>query len=1026
MPTAETKRDNELKSIVVLSLLILGTMAVSTAGASDVGSETASLDAADSHLLEAPEVLCRASDNGDKENRNGREVWGPTRMNSQIGNQDLLISTSQTGTVTVFKWPNPSYADQIKHHAFDRREPYFGSDPNSGAFLGLIMTKEDGSKEFNWLREWGAVSTSEPSYGDNVDQQWDSEFSDTLHTEYTNDELGLTVNVTNAVPKDLDVFIRDVEVEADTGSPVEDIEVVSYENFNLVDDKDSLAPTQDWCSEGENSETAGYDAGTDAVLHYDPTGPWYESGAEFSVATAMAFDGASTQHQVAGDDYKGDNPNDPYKLLSNGDTDLPGDDSFTGQTSVAMTKDIDFSDGEGSARVYFAAAHDEEPGKSLDDEVAQKIEDARSLSLPNVIQEKEDWFQGYVEDAPMPDTSNDDVRKVSRRALVSIVQIWDGETENEHGFTGNIVASIATQAPYGADWVRDGAYFNYVLDRFMSGNGQHDWVNKHNRWYMSLQQNPDGTCPEHCHDNMDDYNFADIVPQVSSVPEGAWAMNYYADGSVAGPIGGEIDETGYGAWTIWDHYSVTGNESYLQRVYPSIKLVGDRLTYDCVDEDTGLQCPRPEDDNTENTQTIIGGASAHVGLSSATKAAAEMYEITGEQKYADQARAYAERRDELGQAIEENYWDESGGYYGAKKGGPSPRAGMPSFLRPYDDERMQEHMQSMWNNVDETFQDQKDQGQYEAKSLIGLGLAARRSENPAVGLNQIRDGLEWIAEEHAQPDTHIMGEAWVRETYADGEVESAVSQPHVWEQSLFYLSSLIAYGSEDARGRIGNDVYEEWRKHDAELTSLNVDSGPHSVGDTVEATVIVINNAEVEQDYTVEYTVSGPNGETTAGQKDAGPISAGGSRLVTLTWTADAEGTYDAEVSAWKATGDPAEEPTALSDASYRHTELDSVSEESAFEVSPPPADASFDYSPSSPTTDDTVDFTDTSDGDITSWSWDFGDGATSSQQNPSHSYSSSGTYTVELQVADSDGNTDTATATIDVDSSGGDWWPFW
>jgi PKD repeat protein len=56
-----------------------------------------------------------------------------------------------------------------------------------------------------------------------------------------------------------------------------------------------------------------------------------------------------------------------------------------------------------------------------------------------------------------------------------------------------------------------------------------------------------------------------------------------------------------------------------------------------------------------------------------------------------------------------------------------------------------------------------------------------------------------------------------------------------------------------------------------------------------------------------------------------------------------------------------------------------------------------------------TVNFTDQSTGDITSWSWDFGDEATSTEQNPSHTYTDPGTYTVSLTVtgpAGSDTNT--------------------
>ena len=56
-----------------------------------------------------------------------------------------------------------------------------------------------------------------------------------------------------------------------------------------------------------------------------------------------------------------------------------------------------------------------------------------------------------------------------------------------------------------------------------------------------------------------------------------------------------------------------------------------------------------------------------------------------------------------------------------------------------------------------------------------------------------------------------------------------------------------------------------------------------------------------------------------------------------------------------------------------------------------------------------TVDFTDLSVGDITSWVWNFGDGHRSSEQNPTHAYVGPGVYTVNLTVEGSDG-TDTYT----------------
>ena len=53
------------------------------------------------------------------------------------------------------------------------------------------------------------------------------------------------------------------------------------------------------------------------------------------------------------------------------------------------------------------------------------------------------------------------------------------------------------------------------------------------------------------------------------------------------------------------------------------------------------------------------------------------------------------------------------------------------------------------------------------------------------------------------------------------------------------------------------------------------------------------------------------------------------------------------------------------------------------------------------------VDFTDRSIGNITTWEWDFGDGTTSTLQHPSHVYTSSGEYDVALQVGNADGSDD-------------------
>ena len=70
-----------------------------------------------------------------------------------------------------------------------------------------------------------------------------------------------------------------------------------------------------------------------------------------------------------------------------------------------------------------------------------------------------------------------------------------------------------------------------------------------------------------------------------------------------------------------------------------------------------------------------------------------------------------------------------------------------------------------------------------------------------------------------------------------------------------------------------------------------------------------------------------------------------------------------------------------------------------------------------------TVQFTNQSTGDISSYSWDFGDGGASTQQNPAHTYDSAGAFTVSLTVtgpggSDTDTKTDYITATSETPES--------
>ena len=88
---------------------------------------------------------------------------------------------------------------------------------------------------------------------------------------------------------------------------------------------------------------------------------------------------------------------------------------------------------------------------------------------------------------------------------------------------------------------------------------------------------------------------------------------------------------------------------------------------------------------------------------------------------------------------------------------------------------------------------------------------------------------------------------------------------------------------------------------------------------------------------------------------------------------------------------------------------------------------ADFTWDPEKPLVAESVQFTDTSTGDIDTWNWDFGDGGTSNEQSPTHEYTTAGVYTVKLSVSGPAGNSEVThqiavyDGNIYVDDSGSD-----
>ena len=100
-------------------------------------------------------------------------------------------------------------------------------------------------------------------------------------------------------------------------------------------------------------------------------------------------------------------------------------------------------------------------------------------------------------------------------------------------------------------------------------------------------------------------------------------MACYSDGVDGAPIPWEIDETGLGAWTLYDHYRYlrgAAAKKYLAAVYPAIARAANFLTI-CEDPTNGLQCTGQRGRQLHAQPDLHGAGPVVLGLRSAIAAA---------------------------------------------------------------------------------------------------------------------------------------------------------------------------------------------------------------------------------------------------------------------------------------------------------------------------------------------------------------------------------------------------------------------
>ena len=671
------------------------------------------------------------------------EIFGPTDITATSGNQTMSVALNDDATVTVLRWPSPSFYDQIKYRTTDRTARFMGALPNEGAFMGIAWKRPREKWDFDWLRQWSSS------------QRYADDDGDRIVTRFVKRRIGLKVTVGDVVAPDMDVLARSITVKRKRSSRVRAVRVIGFANFNPVFSKTPQSPTNDWCSEEDNDSGGEYAPRFDAVVH-ERAGTDASTGEASGAAVAVGFGSRSQAHHVGVDTYQtGADGNSAYDDAADGK--LSGGDEAPGQADAAISDQMRLKKRRASTTLYIAAAFTRA-------EALHELNSARPKGAADIVTSKARWWKKWLRGAALPKEAPKVVTRLAKRSLISIRQAIDPA----HNM---IVASIATQPPYSVDWIRDGAYINRALELA----GQPAMVGAHNERYGRLQVT--ATNPPDGHPG--------------PVPPGNWSQNYYADGVVGGPIPYEIDATGFGIWTLWDHFHQTGDRDYLTKapVYEAIQRAAHYLSDDpplgCVDPTTNLQCVANEEDNETPTQTLVGAQAVWMGLGAAADAA----ETFGRDGDLLNAEKWGGRQEELGTAIETEFFNAECNCYTTDYITGATLL-WPVQLLPYSDPKAQSQADVNWQHMTDVLSGEVTQGRGESRMAVAHAFAWAGTSN----LSLVRRALTWIAQVPTTDETSLLGEAWMAFEPDRDHITTMVGQPHITSHAQYYIAAIKAYG----------------------------------------------------------------------------------------------------------------------------------------------------------------------------------------------------------------------------------------
>jgi hypothetical protein len=704
---------------------------------------------------------------------------GASNYATALGNGRLSVEISPWAELTAFRWPNPTYSDQLRY--FTQSNTMIPAKP---VRVGLDEPSPDwrrysrpiepcpglGSKGGFSLESGEVVWSNDRSW---ITQRWfEPEDSTVLITRLIRPDM--EVEVSDWIDPDHDFMIRNYKINGQVNRFFYHATFAPWMAgpglFHQSDPKEAgyaaiYSPMDDVIIHFKSKEITSLNDDLPFFNFDDLDEPFPEGGIfvawglfDKSSGSEVGFDRCPTKELK----------NVPPGALADAiDGRLKGSPFFVGPVDAGLSSEL-VTDSENTVSVIISVADSASGAVSM-------IREAREMGVSSLRERSENYWDEISRRIIFPDQVDPISTRVSHRSVLNLIQGQDREG-------GAIVASISRQPAYHFDWPRDGAFFDLTLDLA----GFPEKVTHHHEFYKRVQYKERfGFSP------MRLANFQ--LPFYK--PAGHWPSNMAADGtngSIPKILPFEIDETTLLVWDFWRHERAlpeADREPYINMMRETMGLAADALL-DYVDIKKGWTRPAVEDDNFPPDATLHGVSSVLTGLASACDAGPRWGFSKGRMdKWCEGGRAL--RDGVRGRIMLKETREQRAGWRGLSWSlWPAP------VFDDYDEPGARIIKETLAESIEKKVNKEVPGFAYLGEEVFILALADRER-------NEYRDLLEralkLLTHEVAFPGTDCYGEVTLWGDFAGtGELvaQQRTSIPHIWNGATVYLSAIAIYEPE--------------------------------------------------------------------------------------------------------------------------------------------------------------------------------------------------------------------------------------